>query len=49
MAAHSCAPTGIGGIREQDRGKHIYLLGRWEINREGGKGPFGAIEEAIIP
>jgi hypothetical protein len=34
---------------EGDRGKHIYLCGRWEINREGEKGPFGAIDEAVIP
>jgi hypothetical protein len=34
---------------EQDRGKRVYLCGSWEINREGEKGPFGAIEEAIIP
>jgi hypothetical protein len=34
---------------EHDRGKRVYLCGRWEINREGEKGPFGAIEEAIVP
>jgi hypothetical protein len=34
---------------EHDRGKKIYLCGCWEINREGLKGPYGAIEEAIIP
>jgi hypothetical protein len=34
---------------EADRGKHIYLMGLWEIEREGEKGPPGAIEEAIIP
>jgi hypothetical protein len=34
---------------ESDRGKHIYLCGRWEIEREGIKGPSSAIEEAIIP
>jgi hypothetical protein len=34
---------------EQDRGKRVYLCGCWEIEREGEKGPFGAIEEAIIP
>jgi hypothetical protein len=34
---------------EADRGKHIYLVGLWEIEREGEKGPPGAIEEAIIP
>jgi hypothetical protein len=34
---------------EADRGKHIYLVGLWEIQREGEKGPPGAIVEAIIP
>jgi hypothetical protein len=34
---------------EEDRGKHIYMAGSWEISREGEKGPPGAIEEAIIP
>jgi hypothetical protein len=34
---------------ESDRGKHIYLCGRWEIEREGEKGPFGAVEDAIVP
>jgi hypothetical protein len=34
---------------EADRGKKAYYCGRWEIPREGGKGPFGEIVEAIIP
>jgi hypothetical protein len=34
---------------EADRGKRVYYCGRWEIPREGGKGPFGEIVEAIIP
>lgn len=34
---------------EADRGKRVYLAGRWEIHREGGKGPFGAVVEAIVP
>jgi hypothetical protein len=34
---------------EYDRGKHVYMVGRWEIERGGEKGPFGAIEEAIVP
>jgi hypothetical protein len=29
--------------------KKVLLYGRWEIQREGKKGPFGGIEEAIIP
>jgi hypothetical protein len=34
---------------EKDRGKHIYLSGCWEIEREGEKGPPSAIVEAVIP
>ncbi|MDR1326143.1 MAG: hypothetical protein LBK00_08930 [Treponema sp.] len=34
---------------EQDRGKRVYMVGCWEIAREGEKGPFSAIVEAIIP
>jgi hypothetical protein len=34
---------------EADRGKKVYMCGRWEIDREGIKGPWGDIEEAIIP
>jgi hypothetical protein len=36
-------------FEEHERGKHIYMCGRWEISREGEKGPFGDIEDAIIP
>jgi hypothetical protein len=36
-------------FEEDQRGKRVYLAGRWEIEREGEKGPFGAIEEAVIP
>ena len=34
---------------EEDRGKRIYMAGRWEIEREGIKGDFGEITSAIIP
>jgi hypothetical protein len=34
---------------ETERGKHVYLCGRWEIRREGEKGPDGAIVEVVIP
>lgn len=34
---------------EQDRGKTVYFAGRWEIEREGQKGDFGPIVQAIIP
>jgi hypothetical protein len=36
-------------FEEHERGKHAYLCGRWEIEREGEKGPFGDIEDAIVP
>jgi hypothetical protein len=36
-------------FEEHNRGKKVFLCGRWEIQREGEKGPFGDIEEAIIP
>jgi hypothetical protein len=36
-------------FEEDQRGKRVYLAGRWEISREGEKGPFGDIEEAVIP
>jgi hypothetical protein len=34
---------------EHERGKRVYLCGRWEILREGEKGSFGEIIEAVIP
>jgi hypothetical protein len=34
---------------EDDRGKRLYLAGRWEISREGLKGNFGDIVTAIVP
>ncbi|MDR2392775.1 MAG: hypothetical protein LBD93_01245 [Treponema sp.] len=34
---------------EADRGKRVYLAGRWEIHREGIKGLFGAVVDAIVP
>jgi hypothetical protein len=34
---------------EYERGKRVYLCGRWEIQREGEKGPLGEIIEAVIP
>jgi hypothetical protein len=36
-------------FKEYERGCHVYMTGRWEINRDGEKGPFGAIEEVVIP
>jgi hypothetical protein len=34
---------------EYDRGKRVYMVGCWQIDRAGERGPFGAIEDAIIP
>jgi hypothetical protein len=34
---------------EEDRGKRIYMAGRWEIEREGIKGDFGEVVSAIVP
>jgi hypothetical protein len=42
-------PPLILDFEEYQRGKRVYLCGRWEIRREGEKGPPGAIEEVIIP
>jgi hypothetical protein len=36
-------------FQEHERGKRIYMVGRWEIGREGVKGNFGDIVTAIIP
>jgi hypothetical protein len=36
-------------FEESDRGKRVYMAGRWEIEREGIKGNFGDIVSFIIP
>jgi hypothetical protein len=36
-------------FEEHERGKRVYMVGRWEIIRNGEKGPFGAVIEVIIP
>jgi hypothetical protein len=36
-------------FEESDRGRRIYMAGRWEIEREGIKGEFGDIVTTIIP
>jgi hypothetical protein len=36
-------------FQEHERGEKVFMCGRWEIHREGGKGPWGNIEEVIIP
>jgi hypothetical protein len=34
---------------EADRGRKIYMAGRWEIHREGVKGPFGPVSNTVVP
>jgi hypothetical protein len=36
-------------FEEHQRGLRVYLCGAWEIEREGEKGPYGDIEEVVIP
>jgi hypothetical protein len=36
-------------FEEHERGEKVFMCGRWEIQREGEKGPWGDIEEVIIP
>ncbi|MDR1127098.1 MAG: hypothetical protein LBL06_03095, partial [Treponema sp.] len=36
-------------FEEHERGEKVFMCGRWEIQRKGEKGPWGAIEEVIIP
>jgi hypothetical protein len=48
-SAFDTNPPLILEFEELERGKKVYMCGRWEIEREGEKGPFGDIEEAVIP
>jgi hypothetical protein len=41
--------TALTAAQKPNRGKHVYLCPRREINREGDKGPDGAIVEVVIP
>jgi hypothetical protein len=34
---------------EADRGKRVYMAGRWEIEREGEKGPTGESVSCFVP
>jgi hypothetical protein len=36
-------------FQEHERGEKVFMCGRWEIQREGEKGPWGDIEEVIVP
>jgi hypothetical protein len=36
-------------FREEDRGKRVYMVGCWEIEREGKTGPMGEIVSCFIP
>jgi hypothetical protein len=48
-SAFDTKPPLVLDFDENDRGAHVYMAGRWEIEREGEKGPFGAIVDAIVP
>jgi hypothetical protein len=48
-SAFDTKPPLVIDFEEHDRGKKVFLCGRWEIEREGVTGPFGDIEEAVIP
>jgi hypothetical protein len=43
------SPPLILDFEEHQRGQHVYMVGRWEIEREGLKGPPGAVEDVVIP
>lgn len=36
-------------FQEHERGERVFMCGRWVIQREGEKGPWGKIEEVIVP
>jgi hypothetical protein len=48
-SAFDTKPPCLLSFAEHERGQKVYMCGRWEIMREGEKGPFGEIIEAVIP
>jgi hypothetical protein len=48
-SAFDTSPPLILEFEEHQRGQRVYMCGAWEIEREGEKGPYGDIEEAIVP
>jgi hypothetical protein len=49
QSAFDTASPCILKFPEHERGKRVYMCGRWEIQREGEKASFGEIIEAVIP
>ncbi|MDR2632727.1 MAG: hypothetical protein LBC51_03775 [Treponema sp.] len=49
QSAFDTASPCVLRFAEHERGKRVYMCGRWEIQREGEKGSFGEITEAVIP
>jgi hypothetical protein len=48
-SAFDTNPPLVLEFEEHERGEKVFMCGRWEIQREGEKGPPGDIEEVIIP
>jgi hypothetical protein len=48
-SAFDTKPPLVLEFEEHQRGQRVYMCGAWEIGREGEKGPYGNIEDAIIP
>jgi hypothetical protein len=49
QSAFDTASPYVLKFAEHERGRRVYMCGRWEIAREGEKGSFGEIIEAVIP
>jgi hypothetical protein len=49
QSAFDTASPCVLKFAEHERGKRVYMCGRWEIQREGEKASFGEIIEAVIP
>jgi hypothetical protein len=49
QSAFDTASPCVLKFAEHERGLRVYMCGRWEIQREGEKGSFGEIVEAVIP
>jgi hypothetical protein len=49
QSAFDTASPCVLAFAEHERGRRVYMCGRWEIQREGEKGSFGEIIEAVVP
>ncbi|MDR2808628.1 MAG: hypothetical protein LBB43_06460 [Spirochaetaceae bacterium] len=47
-SAFDTSPPLVLEFQEHERGEKVFMCGRWEIQREGEKGPWGDIVEVII-